>query len=171
LALVPLALNRWGAEWAKADHATTLAVVGPGPGDPNADEPKMNTVRTYVKELIKEGGGRFLSVCLGHQMVCRSLGLQVPRKEKPMQGTQEEIHLFGRATKVGFYNSFCPTPGPDVHANLGVLGKNAEVCIRGPELLAFRVPGKCASMQFHPESLLTQESSDLLAEIVAGISR
>ena len=47
-----------------------------------------------------------------------------------MQGTQEEIPLFGRPTKVGFYNSFCPAPGSDVHANLGVLGKNAEVRLR-----------------------------------------
>lgn len=167
--------DKWGAAWAAADHATTLAVVGPGPGDPNADEAadgKMATVKRNVDGLIKDPDARFLAVCLGHQILSRALGFEVPRRDVPMQGTQEEVTLFGTRRKVGFYNSFCPSPGANPGANLAKLGGGGEVSVKdGKELIAYRVPGKAASCQFHPESILTQEGVAIIGDLVATVAQ
>ena len=69
----------WG-KFGTATHTEIVPVYEVGPNH-------LRDPCRYVKELIKEGGGRFLSVCLGHQMVCRSLGLQAPLGElAPVNG-------------------------------------------------------------------------------------
>lgn len=98
----------------------------------------MQQVRGHVADLV-ERKRPLLAVCLGHQILSRHLGFLVQRKERPTQGVQEEVCLFGAREKVGFYNSFCPLPGDDPCARLTHLGA-PEVAVRPspPELLAFR---------------------------------
>jgi len=54
-----------------------LVIVGPGPGDPRdlADH-KIATVRGAVDSLL-ESGRPFLAVCLGHQVLCGRLGIDL----------------------------------------------------------------------------------------------
>ncbi|WSA99369.1 anthranilate synthase family protein [Streptomyces sp. NBC_01794] len=135
-----------------------LVIVGPGPGDPrDFDAPKIAALRRTVRRLMDERRP-FLAVCLGHQVVCGVLGLELIRKDPPNQGVQREIDLFGRRTPVGFYNTFAAVSADDRFKGVEVSRdpENGEVhALRGPSL---------RSLQFHPESLLTQEGVSILGD-------
>ncbi|QDY76355.1 anthranilate synthase family protein [Streptomyces qinzhouensis] len=141
-------------------------VLGPGPGDPgDTADPKMRLLRALAAELL--GGHRHgvLGVCLGHELIAAELGLPLVRKAAPYQGAQERIDFFGRPETVGFYSSF--TARCDEAAARRLAGRAVEVA-RDPlsgEVYALRAPG-FASVQFHPESVLTLDGPALVAGLL-----
>ncbi|NJC70696.1 phenazine-specific anthranilate synthase component I [Planosporangium thailandense] len=144
-----------------------LVVLGPGPGDPReAGDQKITAIRALAARLL--GDGRpCLAVCLGHQILSSVLGFALVRRERPNQGVQREIDLFGSPQRVGFYNSFAATVPPGAAAiELGDLSVCADPgtgevhALRGP---TFR------SMQFHPESVLTEDGVTILGDVLAGL--
>ncbi|MEV7021954.1 anthranilate synthase family protein [Kitasatospora sp. NPDC093558] len=147
-----------------------LVVMGPGPGDPSeAGHPKIDHLRTAVATLLAERRP-FLAVCLSHQVLSLSLGLPLRRRDVPNQGVQKEIELFGARERVGFYNTFAAVSDDDkVEADgVGVVEVSrdrdtGEVhALRGPHF---------ASMQFHAESVLTQNGPRIVAEAVREVLR
>jgi phenazine biosynthesis protein phzE len=147
-----------------------LTVVGPGPGDPrDPEDPRIAALYGITRRLLA-AGSPFLSVCLGHQVLSAVLGLELVRGEFPNQGTQRTVDFFGRADTVGFYNTFSAYSDADSVPGHGVSGF-VEVS-RDPvtgEVHGLRGPG-FVSMQFHPESLLTQRGSALLAECLTALA-
>ena len=133
-----------------------LVVVGPGPGDPREhDHPKIAAYRSAVAELL--GSGRpFLAVCLGHQVLCDSLGIPLAYKDIVFQGTQSSVSIEGREEKVGFYNTFVGKAGSVLPEGVSVEA-DAETgdihVVAGPH---FR------GVQFHAESILTENGFALL---------
>ncbi|MGE7439250.1 MULTISPECIES: anthranilate synthase family protein [Kitasatospora] len=142
-----------------------LVVMGPGPGDPSEpDNPKMDHLRTAVRTLL-ERGGPFVAVCLSHQVLCLALGFEVARLDAPNQGVQKPIDLFGSRERVGFYNTFAARSREDKR---DVEGVGVVEVSRNPdtgEVYALRGP-HFASMQFHAESVLTQDGPRILATAV-----
>jgi 2-amino-4-deoxychorismate synthase len=140
-------------------------VVGPGPGDPCAlADPKIAALRTLTATLLAERIP-VLSVCLGHQVLAGLLGLPLRRRPVPAQGEQREIDLFGRVERVGFYHTFAAYSEVDRVVDV-------EVC-RDPvtrEVYALRGPG-VRSVQFHPESVLTQRGADIVRGLVTALLR
>ncbi|MEU3598148.1 anthranilate synthase family protein [Streptomyces sp. NPDC006798] len=141
-------------------------VLGPGPGDPaDPADPKMRLLRTIAAELLDGHSHGVLGVCLGHELIAHELGLRLVRKATPYQGAQERIDFFGRPETVGFYSSF--TAHCD-DASARRLGARAIEVARDPatgEVGALRGPG-FASVQFHPESVLTLDGPGLVAELL-----
>ncbi|MCX4515706.1 anthranilate synthase family protein [Streptomyces sp. NBC_01619] len=146
-----------------------LVVLGPGPGDPRqSHHPKIARLLAVTHRLLDEGRP-FLSVCLSHQVLSSVLGLDLVRKDRPDQGVQKKINLFGRPEPVGFYNTFAACAATDLLVVPGMTGA-VEVCrdqksgqvhaLRGP---AFR------SVQFHPESVLTQNGISVTADLLASL--
>ncbi|MCX4966366.1 hypothetical protein OHA98_16285 [Streptomyces sp. NBC_00654] len=88
------------------------------------------------------------------------LGLTVSRGERPLQGMQRRIEVFGRPATVGFYNSFSVRTGDGPVEALHRAG--VELCPQpgSAEVLALRGPG-VAGMQFHPESVLSPSGAGL----------
>ena len=85
-------------------NGSELTLVGPGPGDPtDVNDPKMKVVHAVVQDLL-DRKAKFMAVCLGHQVLCRRLGMRVEPTDPPLQGVQKSIDLFGRREPVGFYN-------------------------------------------------------------------
>lgn len=113
---------------------------------------------TVVARLIA-GETPFLAVCLGHQVLSSVLGFELLRRSQPNQGAQREIDLFGSAGRVGFYNSFVAKADSD-RVELSLLSATVEISRDSEtgEVHALRGPG-FASVQFHPESVLTQTAS------------
>jgi phenazine biosynthesis protein phzE len=141
-----------------------FVIVGPGPGDPrDLAEPKIATVRRAVNSLLASHKP-FLAVCLGHQVLCGALGLELVFKDIVFQGTQTEVDIFGRREKVGFYNTFVarllgdrPLPDEvvvDLDAETGDVN-----AIRGPHY---------AGVQCHLESILTEHGFTLLRAAVTA---
>jgi 2-amino-4-deoxychorismate synthase len=139
-----------------------VVVMGPGPGDPRvAEHPKIVHLRAAIDDLLATGKP-FLAVCLSHQTLCTRLGLELVRRERPNQGTQREIDLFGDRQLVGFYNTFVAV-APDDKLECPGIGM-VELC-RDPdfgEVYALRGP-HFAAMQFHAESVLTRNGPHILS--------
>jgi len=146
-----------------------LTILGPGPGDPrDRGHPKIATLRARTAMLI--GTGRpFLAVCLGHQVLSDLLGLSLIRRDRPNQGTQRVIDLFGQRVRVGFYNSHAACAEADEAWTDGFAGPvrvsrdeiTGEVhALVGPHFRSF---------QFHPESILSQDGLTVLREALLAL--
>ncbi|TQM85197.1 phenazine biosynthesis protein phzE [Saccharothrix saharensis] len=148
-------------------HDYDLVVLGPGPGDPNADDdPRVAALRRLVRRLLDEGRP-LLAVCLSHQVLSRELGLAVRRRATPNQGVRRTVDLFGERVDVGFYNSFAAHSPHDVHEAPG--GVRVEVSRdAGGEVHALRGPG-FRSVQFHAESVISRDGLDVLRGLVRDL--
>ncbi|MEW2073255.1 anthranilate synthase family protein [Streptomyces sp. NPDC017966] len=141
-------------------------VLGPGPGDPSdTADPKMRFLRALAAEVLREGRHGVLGVCLGHELIAAELGLEIVRKEVPYQGAQTGIDLFGRPETVGFYNSFVAHCDEDTARELAAHGVEVSRAANG-EVHALR-GARFASLQFHPESVLTLNGQAIITTLMA----
>lgn len=148
---------------------TGPVVLGPGPGDPaDGSDPKMRFLRALAADLLKGHRHGLLGVCLGHEVLAAELGLEVVRKEEPYQGAQERIDFFGRPETVGFYNSFTARCDEAAAAELAAHGIELSRDAATGDVHALRGAG-FASVQFHPESVLTMDGAALTASLLAGV--
>ncbi|MFD3415408.1 anthranilate synthase family protein [Streptomyces cyaneofuscatus] len=144
-------------------------VLGPGPGNPgDLADPKMRLLRELAAGLVREHRYGLLGVCLGHELIAAELGMEIVRKEVPYQGAQTRIELFGRPETVGFYNSFTARCDGPAAAGLAAHGIEVSRDEESGELHALRGPG-FASVQFHPESVLTVRGAAIVTELLAGL--
>ncbi|MFG2534986.1 anthranilate synthase family protein [Streptomyces sp. NPDC048511] len=144
-------------------------VLGPGPGDPrDAADPKMRLLRALAAELVAEHRYGLLGVCLGHELIAAELGLEIARKAVPHQGAQTRIDLFGRPETVGFYNSFTALCDGAAATELGAHGIEVSRDPASGELHALRGRG-FASVQFHPESVLTLRGAAIVTGLLAEL--
>ncbi|ELP67814.1 phenazine-specific anthranilate synthase component I [Streptomyces turgidiscabies] len=151
-----------------------LVIMGPGPGDPRAvTHPKIAHLRSAIRQLLDEQKP-FLAVCLSHQVLSTLLGLELARRPVPNQGVQREIDLFGARERVGFYNTFAArcqedkfeAPGLGAGVGIGVVEVSRDHDTG--EVHALRGPG-FASMQFHAESVLTQDGVRIVSDALTGV--
>lgn len=144
-------------------------VLGPGPGNPgDLADPKMRLLRELAAGLVREHRHGLLGVCLGHELIAAELGMEIVRKAVPYQGAQTRIELFGRPETVGFYNSFTARCDGPAAAELAAHGIEVSRDEESGELHALRGPG-FASVQFHPESVLTVRGAAIVTELLAGL--
>lgn len=159
-------VRRYSEEHLTGRH--DLVVMGPGPGDP-ADRSlaKISRLREEICSLLRHRRP-FLAVCLSHQILCDVLGLELVRRERPNQGTRREIDLFGTPEFVGFYNTFAAhSPHDELeHPELGLIEISRDAGTG--EVHATRGEG-FASVQFHPESVLTSNGPRILAGLIEGV--
>ncbi|WP_371796393.1 anthranilate synthase family protein [Streptomyces sp. NBC_01718] len=144
-------------------------VLGPGPGNPaDTGDPKMRLLREFAAELVRDHRHGLLGVCLGHELIAAELGLEIVRKTVPYQGAQTRIELFGRPETVGFYNSFTARCDDETVTELAAHSIEVSRDAATGELHALRGDG-FASVQFHPESVLTLRGASIVAELLAGL--
>ena len=143
-----------------------LVVVGPGPGDPrDGSSPKIAVFRAATDHLLSTGQP-FLSVCLGHQVLCDRLGIPLAYKDIVFQGTQSRVDLapvVPREEVVGFYNTFVGRPDGPLPPGVEVATDPATGDVHtlvGPH---FR------GVQFHAESILTENGYALLRDLVLDL--
>lgn len=148
-----------------AFDAADVVVVGPGPGDPrDLEDPKIKAVRAAVDDLLA-AGTPFLAVCLGHQVLCGSLGLPLAYKDIVFQGTQTPVRLDGRVENVGFYNTFVARVADDDPLPAGVRVDRDDASgdvhyLAGPHY---------RGVQFHAESILTERGYELVRRLMLDL--
>jgi anthranilate synthase/aminodeoxychorismate synthase-like glutamine amidotransferase len=138
-------------------------VISPGPGTPADAGISMDLIRRFGPKLP------ILGVCLGHQSIGEVYGGKVVRAERLMHGKTSPIRHDGKGVFAGLPNPFEATryhsllvEKKSVPACLEVTADTAEGEIMGLRHREFPVHG----VQFHPESILSKEGKDLLANFL-----
>ncbi len=149
--------------------AADLVLLGPGPGDPrDRGDARIARLHEIARSLLA-GGTPVLAVCLGHQVLADELGLAVRRLHAPAQGVQRRILLDGRSERVGFYNTFVATSATDAFP-CPVTGESVRVLRdRSTGVVHALIKRRLRSIQFHVESVLTENGSEILHRMVTGL--
>ena len=139
-------------------------VLSPGPCTPNE--------AGICLELIEKADGSvpILGVCLGHQAIGQVYGGKVVRAPQPMHGKLSTIHHTGRSVFRGLNNDFQATRyhsltiAPDsMPEMLEVTATSEDGVIQGVMHKSHPVHG----VQFHPESIASENGHALLANFLA----
>jgi len=140
-------------------------VISPGPGGPRGTGLCARALQHFRGRLP------ILGVCLGHQILAECLDLEVGPAEAPVHGKAWPIHHDG----TGLFRGL---PGPVSAAryhSLVVKGAPGRPELRVPawtdqgEIMGLTVAGECTwGVQFHPESYLTPDGPQLLANFLDG---
>jgi len=138
-----------------------LVVCGPGPGDPrDPSNARMRRMREVVARR-RASGLPLLAVCLSHQILADSLGLELAPLTAPHQGLQKSVDVFGTPASIGFYNTFTARVAPGT-AQVGEAEVSADA---SGDVYALRGPG-FASVQGHLESILSRDGMTTLDRLV-----
>ncbi|WP_127472675.1 anthranilate synthase family protein [Microbacterium sulfonylureivorans] len=140
-----------------------LVVSGPGPGDPrDPSSPRMRRMQQIVARR-RAAGRPILAVCLSHQILADSLGIDLAPLAAPHQGLQKTVDLFGMPASIGFYNTFTAR----VPSGTTLVGKTEVAAdpVTG-DVYALRGPGY-ASVQGHLESILSRDGMTTLERLVS----
>jgi len=150
---------------AVAEESRALIVLSPGPGGPED--------AGCCLDLIGQAIGRvpLLGVCLGHQAIIHQAGGRVTRADDPVHGKANLLDHDGQGpfagingpVRIGRYHSLCTRDVPDrfaVHAHVNGMA----MAISDPDALQ-------TGLQFHPESILTTQGDQMLANILGQATR
>jgi anthranilate synthase component 2 len=139
-------------------------VLSPGPCTPNE--------AGICLDVIEKAQGRMpiLGVCLGHQAIGQAYGGRIVRAPEPMHGKLSRVHHTGRSVFRGLNNDFLATryhsltiDPPSMPAALEVTATSEDGVIQGVMHKTHPVHG----VQFHPESIASENGHALLANFLA----
>ena len=136
-------------------------LLSPGPGEPSAAGHLMQVIRVAVDKGIPLFG-----VCLGHQAIGLHFGGQVVRADELYHGKTSPVTHDGTGVLRGIpspftvtrYHSLTVDPG-SVPEELAVTGRVDSGMIMAMRHTSLPVH----SVQFHPESVMTQYGHRMLA--------
>ncbi|WP_051872339.1 chorismate-binding protein [Streptomyces sclerotialus] len=145
-----------------------LVLLGPGPGDPtDVRGEKITRLRETARALLGRPGLPVAAVCLGHQLVCHLLGVPLVRLPRPNQGRRRKVWLHGRWYSAGFYNSYTAVTPQDVVEETA-FGRGPVRIVHGTDEEVIGLRGRnLATLQFHPESFLTDDGPAILRALLA----
>jgi len=135
-------------------------LLSPGPGIPK-DSGSM-------PEIIKHWGPSksILGVCLGHQAIAESFGATLKNLDEPLHGVAslvtiiQEKYLFENCPKqfkIGHYHSWV-VEEKTISNNLEILAKDEKGNVMSIGHKIYDVTG----LQFHPESVLTENGKQII---------
>ncbi|MFI5932228.1 anthranilate synthase family protein [Actinoplanes sp. NPDC051494] len=146
-----------------------VVLIGPGPGDPrDRTDPRIARLHAITRRLLA-ARTPLLAVCLGHQVLADELGLVITRMGESAQGVRRTITVDGRPERVGFYHSFTAVSAHDeVRGPLTAGPVRIHRDGSGQAVHSLSGPG-LHSVQFHVESLLTENGPALLERMTRGV--
>jgi anthranilate synthase/aminodeoxychorismate synthase-like glutamine amidotransferase len=143
--------------------APDLMVLSPGPRRPEDAVLALEAVRAFA--------GRFpiLGICLGMQVLALAWGGKVSRSPEPVHGKTSPIHHNGKdlfqglpdPLRVGRYHSLHVEQVP---ACMDITARTEEGLVMGLRHRSFAAAG----LQFHPDSFLTENGTEILKNALLG---
>lgn len=146
--------------------APTHLVISPGPCTPNEAGISLAAIEHFATRMP------ILGVCLGHQAMAQVFGANVVRAERVMHGKVSAIAHTGQRLFEGLnqpltvtcYHSLLVDAVPEGF----VLDAWFDAPIHGREIMAMSHQDlPLYGVQFHPESILTEQGLELLANFLA----
>jgi len=138
-------------------------VISPGPGTPDDAGITLDVIRRFAGKIP------LLGVCLGHQSIGQAFGGKVVRAPELMHGKASDVHHDGKTIfaglgdqlRAGRYHSLI-VEKESLPACLEISARTADDIIMGLRHRELKVEG----VQFHPESILTSDGKQLLANFL-----
>ena len=143
-------------------------VISPGPGDPDSAGISLAVVEQFSGKIP------LLGVCLGHQCIAQHFGANVKKAKQVMHGKTSKIShnqqgLFSdlnQPLQVTRYHSLIVSKQSlpnELTMTAWSVNKQGEV----DEIMALEHKSlPISSVQFHPESILTEQGESLLANFI-----
>ncbi|MBS4210964.1 MULTISPECIES: anthranilate synthase component II [Neobacillus] len=134
-------------------------LISPGPGNPDTAGLCLEVVKRFHREIP------ILGVCLGHQTIAQAFGGNVIKAAKPMHGKISFIKHDKRGVFTGLPSPFQVTRYHSLIVEKSTLPPCLEISARSEdgEIMALRHKEyKVEGVQFHPESILTENGMDML---------
>jgi anthranilate synthase/aminodeoxychorismate synthase-like glutamine amidotransferase len=147
------------------DLSPSHLVVSPGPGRPEEAGATPELVRRLSVRVPT------LGVCLGHQAIVQVFGGEVGQARELVHGKATLVGHDGRGIFAGLpsdflagrYHSLAATSVPDVFEVSATAADGDVMAVRHTEL-------PIDGVQFHPESVLTPQGSDIARNFLEGKS-
>ena len=145
-------------------------IVSPGPCTPNEAGMSIETIKYFA------GKKPILGVCLGHQSIGQAFGGKIIHAKQIMHGKTSQIHHKDVGVFKGLSNPFEATRYHSLVIEKETVPDCLEVTawtaddnndmdeIMGVRHKEFAVEG----VQFHPESILTEQGHDMLKNFLEG---
>ncbi|MEB3307560.1 MAG: aminodeoxychorismate/anthranilate synthase component II [Cyanobacteriota bacterium] len=142
----------------------TALVISPGPGNPDQSGVCLEVLRELSPAIPT------LGVCLGHQSIAQVFGGKVVRARELMHGKTSPVLHRGQGVFAGLPNPLTATRYHSLIAERESLPDCLEITawLEDGTIMGLRHrdhPG-IQGVQFHPESVLTQEGHSLLANFL-----
>jgi len=141
-------------------------VISPGPGRPEQ--------AGVTLEMVRRAGERVpvLGVCLGHQAIGLAFGGTVVRAQRPVHGKASRIEHDGRGLFQGIGGPFLGGRYHSLVVSSASVPRELEVCARtaDDEAIVMGLRHRTLpihSVQFHPESVLTEPGRQMLRNFMA----
>ena len=143
--------------------APTHLVISPGPGRPEDAGISLQLIDVFAERVP------LLGVCLGHQCLVSHFGGDIVRAERLMHGKTSRVLHDGKAVyedlsqpfEAGRYHSLC-ADSKTLPAVLELTARTERGEIMGVRHRDLPLEG----VQFHPESVLTPEGDQLVANFM-----
>ena len=143
-----------------------LIIISPGPGDPADAGISIDLVRRLGHHVPIFG------VCLGHQAIGAAFGARIRHAAEPMHGKCSEIKHDGEGVFAGLRNPLTVAryhslviETETLPAELVVTAWSETGEIMGVRHRTLPIEG----LQFHPESLFTEQGVGMMGNVVRGI--
>lgn len=140
-------------------HGYDFLVVWPGPGNPDTMSEALQKVKYFLIQKMP-----LLGICLWHQLIAKALWYEVVNKLHTTQGKHMSIDMFGTPYLMGYYNSFgvsMPTKKIDNTVTWHCIWEDGYI-----DVLKWST---YFSVQFHPESILSQYGYGCIQRMLEGI--
>lgn len=134
-------------------------LISPGPGTPDDAGVSLQVLEAFGGKLP------ILGVCLGHQAIGQFFGGRVVRAPAPVHGKPEKIRHDGQTIFSGLENDFPAARYHSLIVERETLPECLEISAVSPDDLIMGLRHKTLrieGVQFHPESILTNEGKKLL---------
>ena len=140
-----------------------IIVVSPGPCTPNEAGISLEVIENFAGKIP------ILGVCLGHQSIGQVFGGKVIRAERLMHGKTSLVYHDGRGVNASMPNPFRATRYHSLIVEKESLPDCLEVTswteegeIMGLRHKEYAIEG----VQYHPESIMTEEGKKLIRNFV-----
>jgi anthranilate synthase/aminodeoxychorismate synthase-like glutamine amidotransferase len=144
--------------------APTHIVISPGPCTPQEAGISIELIRHFA------GKTPVLGVCLGHQAIGAAFGGKVVRAEKLMHGKTSQVEHDGKGVFRGLPSPLTATRYHSLIVSEKGLPQELEVSARTHEGVVMGLrhrEAKVEGVQFHPESVLTENGREMLKNFLA----